>query len=139
MVLATAQPYPAFVAVTRKLFANLLRLTSLFGMTGRAASAQIDPNARLEAGVVVDPLAVIGPRAGIGAGTLIGPGVVIGPDVHIGRHCAIGAHASVLHALIGDRVIIHPGVRIGQDGFGFLPNSARPSKNSANPARDHPG
>jgi len=121
VVLETAQPYPAFVAVTRKLFANLLRPTSLFGMTGRAASAQIDPTARLEAGVVVDPLAVIGPRAGIGAGTLIGPGVVIGPDVHIGRHCAIGAHASVLHALIGDRVIIHPGVRIGQDGFGFLP------------------
>jgi len=28
----------------------------------------------------------------------------------------------VQHALIGDRVIIHPGVRIGQDGFGFLPS-----------------
>jgi UDP-3-O-[3-hydroxymyristoyl] glucosamine N-acyltransferase len=25
----------------------------------------------------------------------------------------------VLHALIGDRVILHPGVRIGQDGFGY--------------------
>jgi len=25
--------------------------------------------------------------------------------------------------LIGDRVIIHPGVRIGQDGFGYLPSS----------------
>jgi UDP-3-O-[3-hydroxymyristoyl] glucosamine N-acyltransferase len=47
---------------------------------------------------------------------------VIGPDVRIGRQCAVGAHASILHALIGDRVIIHPGVRIGQDGFGFLPS-----------------
>jgi len=28
----------------------------------------------------------------------------------------------VLHALIGDRVIIHPGARIGQDGFGYLPS-----------------
>jgi UDP-3-O-[3-hydroxymyristoyl] glucosamine N-acyltransferase len=120
VVLETAQPYPAFVAVTRKLFANSLRPTSLFGVTGRAASAQIDPTARLEAGVAVDPLAVIGPRAAIGADTLIGPGVVIGPDVCIGRHCAIGAHASIFRALIGDRVIIHPGVRIGQDGFGFL-------------------
>jgi UDP-3-O-[3-hydroxymyristoyl] glucosamine N-acyltransferase len=122
VVLETAQPYPAFVAVTRKLFGNLLRPESLFGTSGRAASAQIDPTARLEADVIVDPLAVIGPRAEIGAGTLIGPGAVIGSDVRIGRQCAIGAHASIIHALIGDRVIIHPGVRIGQDGFGFLPS-----------------
>src|ERR1700751_915419 len=122
VVLETPRPYAAFVTVTRKLFANLLRPTSLFGTAGRAASAQIDPTARLEAGVVVDPLAVIGARAEIGTGTLIGPGAVIGPDVRIGRECAVGAHASILHALIGDRVIIHPGARIGQDGFGFLPS-----------------
>ena len=122
VVLETPQPYPAFVAVTRKLFASMLRPNSLFGTAGRAASAQIDSSARLEADVTVDPHAVIGARAEIGTGTLIGPGVVIGPGVRIGRHCAIGAHASILHALIGDRVIIHPGVRIGQDGFGFLPS-----------------
>ncbi len=122
VVLETPQPYPAFVAVTRKLFANMLRPKSLFGTTGRAATAQIDPSARLEADVTIDPHAVIGARAEIGTGTLIGPGAVIGPGVHIGRQCAVGAHASILHALIGDRVIIHPGVRIGQDGFGFLPS-----------------
>jgi UDP-3-O-[3-hydroxymyristoyl] glucosamine N-acyltransferase len=122
VVLETPQPYPAFVAVTRKLFGNLLRPTSLFGTAGRAASAHIDPTARLEAGVIVDPLAVIGARAEIGTGTLIGPGAVVGPDVRIGRHCAVGAHASIVHALIGDRVIVHPGARIGQDGFGFLPS-----------------
>jgi UDP-3-O-[3-hydroxymyristoyl] glucosamine N-acyltransferase len=122
VVLETPQPYPAFVAVTRKLFANLLRPTSLFGTAGRAASAQIDATARLEAGVIVDQFAVIGARAEIGTGTLIGPAAVIGPDVRIGRHCAIGGHASILHALIGDRVVVHPGARIGQDGFGFLPS-----------------
>ena len=42
--------------------------------------------------------------------------------VAIGRDCAIGAGATVLHALIGDRVIIHAGARIGQDGFGYLPS-----------------
>ena len=36
-----------------------------------------------------------------------------------GATAAIGAHCSITHALIGDRVIIHPGCRIGQDGFGF--------------------
>ncbi|MEQ1712565.1 MAG: UDP-3-O-(3-hydroxymyristoyl)glucosamine N-acyltransferase, partial [Hyphomicrobium sp.] len=31
----------------------------------------------------------------------------------------IGPQATIVHALVGDRVIIHSGVRIGQDGFGF--------------------
>ena len=49
----------------------------------------------------------------------IAAGAVIGYRVAIGRDCYIGALASVTHALVGDRVIIHAGVRIGQDGFGF--------------------
>ncbi|MFZ3360003.1 MAG: UDP-3-O-(3-hydroxymyristoyl)glucosamine N-acyltransferase [Xanthobacteraceae bacterium] len=121
-ILETPHPYPAFVAVTRKLFPAMLRPSSLFGGNGRAASAQVHPTARLEENVTIDPLAVIGPRAEIGAGTLIGPGAVIGPDVCLGRDCSVGPNATILHALIGDRVIIHPGVRIGQDGFGYLPS-----------------
>ena len=122
-LLETPHPYPAFVAVTRKLFSEMLRPSSLFATKGRAASAQVHPTARLEAGVTVDPLAVVGPRAEIGAGTVIGARTVIGPDVCIGRDCAIGPGTTIMHALIGDRVIIHPGVRFGQDGFGYLPSS----------------
>ena len=44
---------------------------------------------------------------------MIGEGVVLGAD------CRIGAHASLSHALLGARVAIYPGARIGQDGFGF--------------------
>jgi UDP-3-O-[3-hydroxymyristoyl] glucosamine N-acyltransferase len=122
-VLVVAEPYQAFVEVARALFPSTLRPSSLFGASGRAASAQVHPSARIEAGVTIDPLAVIGPGAEIGAGTLIAAGAVIGTGVAIGRDCSIGIGASVLHALIGDRVIIHPGVRIGQDGFGYLPSS----------------
>jgi UDP-3-O-[3-hydroxymyristoyl] glucosamine N-acyltransferase len=121
VVLLTPEPYRAFVAVARALFPSALRPSALFGVAGSpAAAAQVHSSARLEAGVTVDPLATIGPRAVIGAGTLIAVGAVIGPDVHIGRDCAIGAGATIVHALIGDRVIIHPGVRIGQNGFGYL-------------------
>jgi UDP-3-O-[3-hydroxymyristoyl] glucosamine N-acyltransferase len=121
-VLVTAEPYCAFVAVARALFPEALRPSSLFGTSGRAASAQVHATARIEAGVTIDPLAVIGPGAEIGAGTLIAAGAVIGPGVAVGRDCAIGAGATVLCALIGDRVIVHPGARIGQDGFGYLPS-----------------
>jgi UDP-3-O-[3-hydroxymyristoyl] glucosamine N-acyltransferase len=120
--LISPQPYRAFVAVARALFPAALRPSSLFGVTGRAAGAHVHPTARVEAGVTIDPMAVVGSDAEIGGGTLIAAGAVIGPGVTIGRNCSIGAGASVLCALIGDRVIIHPGVRIGQDGFGYLPS-----------------
>ncbi|MGB6172110.1 MAG: UDP-3-O-(3-hydroxymyristoyl)glucosamine N-acyltransferase, partial [Xanthobacteraceae bacterium] len=121
-VLETPHPYPAFVAVSRALFPAMLRPSSLYGVSGRATAAHVHHTARLEANIIIDPLAVIGPRAQIGAGTAIAAGAVIGPDVCIGRDCAIGAGTTIVHALIGDRVIIHPGVRIGQDGFGYLPS-----------------
>jgi UDP-3-O-[3-hydroxymyristoyl] glucosamine N-acyltransferase len=56
----------------------------------------------------------------IGSGTLIAANAVVGAGVRIGRDCSVGAGTSITHALIGDRVIIHPGCRIGQDGFGYL-------------------
>jgi UDP-3-O-[3-hydroxymyristoyl] glucosamine N-acyltransferase len=74
---------------------------------------------------VVDPSAEIGPRAVVGAGAVIGPGcrigagAVIAPGVLMGRDCRIGPLASVTHALLGDRVYVYPGARIGQEGFGF--------------------
>lgn len=113
------EPYRAFAKAASLLFPAATRPQSVFGQSGISPAAFIHPEARLENGVTVDPGAVIGPGAEIGRGTLIGAQAVIGPEVRIGRDCAIGAQASVLHALIGNKVIIHPGARIGQDGFGF--------------------
>jgi UDP-3-O-[3-hydroxymyristoyl] glucosamine N-acyltransferase len=123
-VLYAREPYRAFVETARALFPEALRPSSLFEAAGVADGATVHPTARLEDGVTVDPGATIGPRAEIGGGTLIGAGAVIGPNVHIGRGCSIGSHVSIMHALIGDRVIIHPGCRIGQDGFGYLMSAA---------------
>ena len=118
-LLLTEEPYRAFVTAARALFPDELRPSSLFGARGRADGARVHPSARIEAGVTIDPLAVIGPRAEIGAGTLIAAGAAVGPDVCIGRHCAIGAGATVIDALIGDRVALHPGVRLGCDGSAY--------------------
>jgi UDP-3-O-[3-hydroxymyristoyl] glucosamine N-acyltransferase len=120
LLLIARDPYRGFVAVTRKLYAEALRPSSLFEADGIMPGASVHPKARLEDGVTVEPGAVIGPRAEIGAGTVLGAGAVIGAEVRIGRDCSIGAHCSITHALIGDRVILHPGCRIGQDGFGYV-------------------
>jgi UDP-3-O-[3-hydroxymyristoyl] glucosamine N-acyltransferase len=118
-VLRTREPYRAFIAVTRTLFPAASRPSSLFECKGIATGATVHETARLENGVTVDPGAVIGPRAEIGSGTIINAGAVIGPGVRIGRDCSIGAGVTVTHALIGDRVILHAGCRIGQDGYAF--------------------
>jgi UDP-3-O-[3-hydroxymyristoyl] glucosamine N-acyltransferase len=120
-ILRIKEPYRAFVAVARALFPAALQASSLFATQGISDRALVHPSARLEAGVTVDPAAVVGPDAAIGAGTVIGPGAVIGPTVSIGRNCSIGAGATITHALVGNNVIVHPGARIGQDGFGYLP------------------
>jgi UDP-3-O-[3-hydroxymyristoyl] glucosamine N-acyltransferase len=126
--LRTGEPYRAFVMVARALFPAAQRPSSLFGATGVWSGASVHATARLERDVTVDPGVVIGPGAEIGAGTVIAANAVIGPGVRIGRNCSVGAGATVMHALIGDRVIIHPGCRIGQDGFGFLPDRKGPIK-----------
>jgi UDP-3-O-[3-hydroxymyristoyl] glucosamine N-acyltransferase len=123
-VLRAPKPYDAFVAVARKIYSGALRPTSVFGTTGVSPGAMVHPSAELGSNVTVDPFAVIGPQARIGDGTLIGPHAVIGPGVRIGKDCAIGSNCSVTHAQVGDRVIIHPGCDIGQDGYGYL-NSAQ--------------
>jgi UDP-3-O-[3-hydroxymyristoyl] glucosamine N-acyltransferase len=117
--LTTPEPYRAIAEVLRRLYPKAAQPGSAFGETGASAAARVHPLARLEPGVVIDPGAVIGPGAEIGSGAVIGVNAVIGPKVRIGRDSAVGAGATVFCALIGDRVIIHPGVHIGQDGFGF--------------------
>jgi UDP-3-O-[3-hydroxymyristoyl] glucosamine N-acyltransferase len=119
-ILRARDPYRAFVTVMRELYAEALRPSSLFDAKGVAPGSFVHASARLENGVVVDPGAVIGPRAEIGCGTVIGPNAVIGPRVRVGRDCSIGAGATLMHCLIGDSVIIHPGCHIGQDGFGYV-------------------
>jgi UDP-3-O-[3-hydroxymyristoyl] glucosamine N-acyltransferase len=119
VALATSQPYRAFAEVMIRLYPEAARPASTFGETGISPRACVHPSARLEAGVVVDPGVVIGPGAEIGAATFVGANAVIGPQVRIGRNSVVGANCTVICALIGDRVILHPGARIGQDGFGF--------------------
>jgi UDP-3-O-[3-hydroxymyristoyl] glucosamine N-acyltransferase len=75
---------------------------------------------------------VVSPSASIGPHVWIGPETVIGDDVVIAAGCSIGAGSTVgagswLHAgvriysncIIGARAVVHSGVVIGADGFGF--------------------
>ena len=81
--------------------------------------AVVDPTAQIDPSCEIGPLAVIGARAQLGPGCWIEAGAVIGDAVVMGAGCRVGALASVSHAILGDRVYVYPGARIGQEGFGF--------------------
>jgi UDP-3-O-[3-hydroxymyristoyl] glucosamine N-acyltransferase len=109
-------PYRAFAQALALFYPDSLTPKAAMGVAG---DPPIHPSATIEEDVRIEPGSIIGREARIGRGTTIAAGAVIGYRVSIGRGCYIGAGASVTHALVGDRVILHAGVRVGQDGFGF--------------------
>ena len=115
VALLTKTPYRGFALVLQLFYPDAMRPK----VARAGGTTLVDPSARLEEGVTIEPGAVVGPEAQIGRGTIIAAGAVVGYRCAIGRGCFIGPQATVTHALVGDRVILHAGVRIGQDGFGF--------------------
>lgn len=95
---------------------------------GIAPTAVIDPSAELGPDCRVDPGAVIGAHASLGRQCWIGANAVIGPGVVIGELGRVGACASLSHCIVGSRVSIYPGARIGQDGFGFASDPSGATK-----------
>jgi UDP-3-O-[3-hydroxymyristoyl] glucosamine N-acyltransferase len=116
VALVMAQPYQGFALALQLLYPD-----AMISKTAMARSGEppVHPSARLEDGVTVEPGAVVGREAQIGRGTTIAAGALVGYRVRIGRGSYVGPSVSVMHALVGDRVVLHAGVRIGQDGFGF--------------------
>ncbi len=76
--------------------------------------------------VVVEPGVVLGQGVRIGKGSRIGANTVLGPGVQIGRNCDIGPNVTVRFALLGDRVKIYAGARLGEAGFGAAGGASGP-------------
>jgi UDP-3-O-[3-hydroxymyristoyl] glucosamine N-acyltransferase len=115
--LAAPAPYQAFVRALYLFYADALRSKAA---VEDARGALVHPTARIDESAVIEPGAIVGREATIASGTTIAAGAMVGYRVVVGRDCYVGAGATLMHAIIGNGVIIHPGVRIGQDGFGFV-------------------
>lgn len=112
-LLLTEQPYRAYAIAAQAFYPEPPPVP------GIAPGAVVDPTARLGEGTAVEAHAVIGAGAEIGRRCLVGANSVIGAGTVLGDDVRLGANVSVSHALIGSRVRLYPGVRVGQDGFGF--------------------
>ena len=121
-LLIAREPYKAFARAAQA-FYPIRSVTP-----HRAASAVIDPTAVVPDDCEIGVNVVIEAGARLGQRCQIGPNTVIGTGVELGADCRIGANVTLSHCLIGARVVLHPGVRIGQAGFGFAPDPQAPVK-----------
>jgi UDP-3-O-[3-hydroxymyristoyl] glucosamine N-acyltransferase len=84
-------------------------------------TAVIAPDARLAEDVIIRPYVVIESGVNVGRGTYLGVGVCLGEGAQIGSHCVLYPRVSVYPgARVGNRVILHSGVVVGSDGFGYV-------------------
>ncbi len=127
-ILVTPRPQQAFALVGRLLHPAAAIPKSLTGQTGISPKAYLAPGAVVEDGATIEAGASIGPGAAVGSGTVVAPNAVVGTDTQIGRDCFIGPNVSVQYALIGNRVVIHGGAQVGQDGFGFVGGAKGPER-----------
>ncbi|HWD58193.1 MAG TPA: UDP-3-O-(3-hydroxymyristoyl)glucosamine N-acyltransferase [Stellaceae bacterium] len=122
VLLLTREPYKAFARAVQAFYPPAPVVP------GRAPSVIIDPTASVPADCAIGANVVIEAGAKLGARCQIGANTVIGPAVELGDDCVVAPNVTLSHCLIGARVVLHPGVRIGQAGFGFAPDASGPIK-----------
>lgn len=129
--LAQTVPAPSFARVVCKHpYLLYARIAQWFEWARRPAyepgihpSAIVDPSAQIDPSVLIGPHAVVGARCTIGAMSQIGAGCVLGDDVEIGASSILYPKVTLYYGVrVGDRAIIHSGVVLGADGFGFAPD-----------------
>ncbi|HEX5576849.1 MAG TPA: LpxD N-terminal domain-containing protein, partial [Gemmatimonadaceae bacterium] len=85
------------------------------------STARIGRGATIGEGVTLREYAVIGDGAVVGDSVVIGAHSVVGNGVRIGRKSRLFPHVTVYpNSELGERVVLHSGVRIGSDGFGYV-------------------
>ncbi len=119
-----ADPTKAFEQVVLKLAPKPITFAP-----GIHSSAIVAAKVKLGARVSIQPHAVIEAGATVGDDTVIGAGSYIGHETVIGASCLIYPHVTIRERTqIGARVVIHSGVVIGADGFGFEPRDGKNEK-----------
>lgn len=113
ILLISEAPYTAYARAAAAFYPDVSPAA------GISTHAIVDDGASIGEGTCIEHGAIVKAGAVIGKNCWIESGAVIGERVRLGDHCRIGTNASVSHALIGNSVRLYPGVRIGQDGFGF--------------------
>jgi len=116
--LVCADPYLAFAKLTQWWAARLRPATP----AGIHPTAAVDPSAQVDPGASIGPFVLVEAGARVAAGAVIGAHSVIGHGASVGESTRFAPRVTLMHGChIGARGIVHSGVVIGADGFGFAP------------------
>ena len=115
----------SLIEAARPKLAFALVAEALHPPVGRAASvhpaATVAESAMLGEGVYVGAGAFVGAGAEVGAGTQILEGVRVGERVRVGEGCVLHPNVVLYDGVsLGERVVLHAGVVVGADGFGYV-------------------
>jgi UDP-3-O-[3-hydroxymyristoyl] glucosamine N-acyltransferase len=92
-------------------------------------SAIVSTDASLGEGISIGPNVVIERGVRIGRGTSLAAGVFVGEGTEIGSGCILYPRVTLYpEARLGNRVVLHAGVVIGGDGFGYVLAEGRHQK-----------
>jgi len=114
-------PYAYFARVAQLFAPVAAREAGIHAQAVVHATASVHPTARVAEFASIGAGAVIAEHADIGAGCVVGGGVVIGAHTRLMPRVTLYARCE-----IGRRGLIHSGVVIGADGFGFAPDFQGP-------------
>ncbi|MCF6236864.1 MAG: UDP-3-O-(3-hydroxymyristoyl)glucosamine N-acyltransferase [Gammaproteobacteria bacterium] len=107
-------PYLGYARTAALLFPLVAMESGIHPSAVVSPDASIDESAWIGAQCVVEAGVVVGANSIIGSGCILEDEVVIGEDCHLVAHITICYQSS-----LGNRILIHPGVVIGADGFGI--------------------
>jgi len=108
---------------------NIIYPVNHHRFNGIHPSAVISENADIAEGANIAPLVYIGQNVQIGENTTIYPGCIIIDGEKKKKNCLLFSNVNVYNDCeIQDNVIIHSGVTVGSDGFGFAPNGRKYDK-----------
>jgi UDP-3-O-[3-hydroxymyristoyl] glucosamine N-acyltransferase len=127
-------PGPALIRCKDSYFAFRQAMVAFYGFRkipfeGVDERANVDPAAQIAANVKIAAFATVSAGCTVGEGTAIYPGVYVGPGCRIGRECILYPNVTLYDGcILGDRVTIHAGASIGQDGFGYATHGGKHEK-----------
>jgi len=112
-LLLSPNPYKSYALVAQAFYPEHKPAGSI------SEHACIHPDAIIGEGCVIEAGAIIKEGVVLGEGCWIQENTVLGVSAQLGDFVRVGGNSTLSHCHIGSYSKIYPGVRIGQDGFGF--------------------
>ncbi len=122
-LLETAEPYLALAEILELFHPPPPRRAEV------SPDARLAPDVRLGADVEVGPFAVLGSAVSVGSRSVIGAGCVLGEGAVVGEDTVLRPRVVLYPGTrVGARCLIHSGVVLGADGFGFATSAGKHRK-----------